>query len=703
MRLAVALFCLAACEGPAGPAGPPGPTGSDGVQGPAGSNGTDGSDGQTPLAPWLTAPGVRVHVTGLTFDSGGAHVTFTLADPFGVPLDRTGLLTDTKVSVGFVLAQLAQDSDGSPAQYTAYTTRVQTSPITNQSATQATTESIEAGFTALDVSHGSYSYTFTAPLTGLDPTLTQTVLASAVRGTDIARDTFSVRADGGTTVTRQEVTDAACDGCHATLAAHGGRYTSPSQCVLCHQPQSSDPDTGNTVDFKVMIHKIHRGLDLPSVVAGGTYEIIGYGQSVNDFSTVEFPQDIARCTACHDPAAQQPNAWGKAGPDACTSCHDTTTFTAPANHGGGVITDATTCKVCHPQSGSIAGITDKHFVGLLAPSATQVALAIQSITNTAPGQIPVVTFQATVNGAPRDLGAQPLTRLTATIAGPTTDETTEWAARIQGTGAVGTLTAVDPANGIFSYTFPTTGAVPVGATGTYTVGLEGYVQATSTDPRFTAHNPTLEFAVTGTPVPRRQIVDVGRCNGCHFSLQAHGGARNDPRYCVLCHNTALQNNRVTLEQGASALAFTLDFRSMIHKIHMGENLTQGYAIGTSDFSGLRYPRAIQDCSACHTAQNWALPLASSIAYAPSQQSLYTCPDPVSVPGTPCSVQPGALTPPPSTPQPLAPQASVCTSCHDAAYTLAHAQVNTTLLGVESCATCHGPGMDWDVVKVHSSP
>ena len=111
------------------------------------------------------------------------------------------------------------------------------------------------------------------------------------------------------TDTWDKTTNAACNRCHNTLSAHGGSRQDIKLCVTCHQPQTIDPDTGNTVDFKVMVHKIHRGESLPSVEAGTPYVIIGNSQSVHDFSNVVFPQDIRNCVRCHTPEATQNHVW----------------------------------------------------------------------------------------------------------------------------------------------------------------------------------------------------------------------------------------------------------------------------------------------------------------------------------------------------------------------------------------------------------
>jgi OmcA/MtrC family decaheme c-type cytochrome len=714
VRWTILALLVVGCEGPAGP---PGATGSDGSATPGdGGGGVDAA-----LTPWATRPDVAIAVTDLAFSATGATVSFTLTDSAGTAVDPAGALTDGSVALGFVLSQLAQNPDGSAGQYTAYTTLVQTSPITQVSAVQATTESTGT-LRPVDLAKGTFQYDVAAPLTGLDSTLTQTVGALAVRTIGAAESlssvTFSARPDHGAIATREVVTSATCDSCHRTLAGHGGRWTKPEQCVLCHQPQSSDPDTGNTVDFKVLIHKIHRGQDLPSVVAGTPFQIIGFNQSVNDFSTVEFPQDIDRCTACH--AGAEGDRWQTApAKETCTSCHDTTSFVLPVPpgkvlHGGGEQPDNAACAVCHPGSGGLAGIADKHLTGLLSPSALLVELHITSMTNTGPGQTPVMVFGATVNGLPRDLIAQPLTSLTATIAGPTTDFATEWQAKMQGAGAVGTLAVVSA--GTYSYTFPAAAAIPPIATGSYQVALEGYLQPTPADPRFAALNPVLAFPVTGAlVVPRRTIVDRALCNSCHFDLNAHGGARKNPQYCVMCHSPAGFDSAGAprFEATQNVVADSIDFRHFIHKIHRGTQLVEPYLIGgfplpsvanpagtQNDFGATRYPRSIIECEACHASKNWTLPMVASTAYLPSTSGLMGCAPGGGTDSTQFCAAPFWTVTSTSV---RGPEASVCTSCHDSNDVAAHAQLNTTPAGGEACATCHGPGAALDVGALHGLP
>jgi len=715
MRWALVFVVLVmACEGPAGPVGPQGDSGSTGSQGDPGATGDAGAQGPQGNGPWLTAPRVAVQVTSLDFANGSATVGFTVTDGSGAPLDVSGRLTEGTVAMSFVLAQLETLPDGSPGQYTAYTT----------TATQPQVESSGA-LTPVDVEAGTYTYAFAASLTGLDTSLTQTVGAVAVRSVDgaqaMASTTFSARPDGGPVLAREEVTASTCNACHKALSMHGDRWTKPEQCILCHQPQNTD-SAGSSLDFKVMVHKIHDGASLPSVEAGTPYQLIGFKQSVNDFSTVVFPQSIQRCAACH--AGAQGDRWEQmpAKPQ-CTSCHDNISFATPVPpgmvlHGGGVQPDNAPCAVCHPATGSIAGIADKHLTGLLSPTATTVALAIQSMTSTGPGQTPTMTFTATVNGAPVSLLATPLTALTATIAGPTTDYQTFWQAKMQASsGAVGTLALLDATTGLHSYTFPASSAIPAAATGSYSVALEGYIQPTSADPRYAAANPVFTFPVTdATAQPRREIVSRDNCNACHYDLGAHGGARKNPQYCVFCHNPAGYDSAGAprFEGTSNVVADALDFRHMLHKVHAGTSLSQPYMLGgfplpsatlpggtPNNFGADRYPAPLTVCNACHeTRTSWQLPMTASPAYAPETSALMACGSGAGSDTTAFCANPFWTVTSTST---IQPQTSVCTSCHDAPYTLAHAQVNTAPSGVEACATCHGPGMAYDVASFHGQP
>jgi len=89
-----------------------------------------------------------------------------------------------------------------------------------------------------------------------------------------------------------------CNKCHTRLQLHGERRE-VQLCITCHTPQSTDAQSGNTVDMPVMIHKIHMGEGLPSVEAGDPYQIVGFQNTVHDYSEVVYPQDVRNCVSCH--------------------------------------------------------------------------------------------------------------------------------------------------------------------------------------------------------------------------------------------------------------------------------------------------------------------------------------------------------------------------------------------------------------------
>jgi OmcA/MtrC family decaheme c-type cytochrome len=389
---------LLGCEGPPGVEGLPGPAGSDGEPGETGSDGepgetgSDGEPGEPGKNAYLTGPGLTLEVLDVQLADKKATVTFRITDGDGTPLDREGKYTEGPVNVRTSLAWLGVTPEGDPGQYTSYTKKLQVSPG-GASAEQAAAD--EGGaFTEVDFADGVYSYELATPIEVADPARTHTLGVWATRDFEDVRYTAEavrhfVPGGGEVTMKRDIVRTDACNQCHGPLKGHEGARRDVELCITCHSEQTIDPDSGNTVDFTVMVHKIHRGKNLPSVKSGTPYAIIGFAQSVHDYSTVGYPQELSRCDTCHTGA--QGKIWQeKPTRKSCASCHDDVAFVDPPPagqvlHAGGVMPDDSKCTVCHPPAGGLEGIATKHLAPSFDPASTVIDVAIDKVESTAPG------------------------------------------------------------------------------------------------------------------------------------------------------------------------------------------------------------------------------------------------------------------------------------------------------------------------------
>ena len=149
---------------------------------------------------------------------------------------------------------------------------------------------------------------------------------------------------------RDVVAEDNCLACHGRLEFHGSGREGLDYCLMCHtgggedRYSSTDATTtpGVTIDFKVLIHKIHAG-DLLTE----TYDVNGYGSpyTTTNFNDVTFPRQdggVMACVACHEGS----DAWKEPSTAPCTSCHDTQDA---ATHAA-IMTDESfgeTCQTCH--------------------------------------------------------------------------------------------------------------------------------------------------------------------------------------------------------------------------------------------------------------------------------------------------------------------------------------------------------------------
>ena len=630
-------------------------------------------------------PGFVIDIQNVNIAEDGvitARVMFT--DPAGAPLDMDGVNTPGVISASAVATYIPAGE----RQYEAYTTRIKNGNISGESAEQA---SSDTGGTWTRVEAGVYDYTFGTVLpSGYDRTVTHTISVYGSRnlnefelGVNRAEDTFSLVPDGSpVTVVRDVIRDASCEKCHHDLNAHGntGRSTFAG-CIQCHQPQTLEPNSGESVDFAVMIHKIHRGAFLPSVQGGKPYIIYGFRDSLHDYSEVIFPptdtDSTRQCETCHesDTGATQHDAW-LTNPNraACGSCHDDVNFATGENHAGLPQVSDNLCVNCHIPQGELdfdLSIIGAHRTPRFATELPGVVFEILAVQNTQPGQSPVVSFTLkTRNGAPLERSS--FNVLALTLAGPTSDY-----------GTFIRENADDNGSGDrWMHTFEAT--IPEDASGTWTIGIEGRRAVTvleGTEREITVNdageNVVLHFSVDGNEVmPRRQVVELAKCNECHNSLSIHGSLRNQIEYCVECHNP--NEDDIPFRPADQMPTESIDFRTMIHRIHTGAELSREYTIigfmGTPhNYNEVHYPGLRQRCDACHVNDSQQVPL--------GQDRL-----PVQDPR-------GFL-------NPVGPETIACISCHDNLPAASHALANTSALG-ESCAACHGDGKLFSVNRVHA--
>jgi OmcA/MtrC family decaheme c-type cytochrome len=654
-------------------------------------------------------PGLVLKITDAQIAADGTvTATISMTDPQGLPLDRAGITTPGAVSVSFIVATIPKSQE----QYTAYTTRTKTSTINGKSAIQAGADS---GGTFTAVTDGVYKYKFgTKAPNGYDATATHTIGAYASRnltvfnlGTNYASTTFNFVPNGSAvTVTRDVVHSSGCNSCHDQISFHGGSRRGVELCVLCHTPQTVNPDTGNTVDFKVMVHKIHAGSSLPSVVAGTPYQIIGFNNAVSDFSTVVYPADVRRCETCHEQGAKAAQATAyltKPTRAACGSCHDDVNFATGDKHLGGPQFDDNLCSTCHIPQGELdfdASIKGGHVIPTESSLLGGLMVKITKVSNGTAGSKPVVAYTIQ-DGAGNPLVPSKLGSISFTMAGPTTDYGyTSFGSDVTTPGYV-TESALTSgscgADGSCLYTF--IHAIPAKATGSYSIGVEARRTETvlpgttkQQTIQYGAKNQVMSFAVDGSKgSPRRAVVATSNCNNCHAALSLHGGLRNQTEYCVLCHNPS--NTDGARRPGATVTSDKtlpnqgINFNLLVHRIHTGDNLPAnrpyvvvGFGGSHNDFSDVRYPAMsptgaagdTRNCAQCH------------------------------VNGSELNLPAGlnSVTDPQGPLNPVQPITSACTGCHVDIATASHALTNTNQLG-ESCTVCHGTGAAYAVDQVHA--
>ena len=629
-------------------------------------------EGEGEGEPPTFAPGLAVIVEEVVIPEDlRPEVIFSLEDDDGnaVPMAELG-------DARFLLSYLVEDPVQGTKRFYSYVTRIEDPDgVANSGDEQVQATYDGARLNGVSANgDGTYTYKFaTAVPADYMPDVTHQLGGQFERDyfvddkVYVDNPVFTFVPDGSAvTETRELVETDVCNRCHTNLTLHGERHE-VQLCILCHTTQSTDAQSGNTVDFPQMIHKIHRGEDLPSVEAGEPYFITGFRNTVHDYSDVAYPQDIRNCESCHTQAAKADEWKTTPALGACSACHDRTWFGSVAatpegweNHVGGPQTNSALCAQCHPAD----SIASYHTLPTESAAAPGLDVAITDVTtNDVEGGV-----QVTVNFTVQDKNGAPyatldsIGRFRANVAWPATDYLENQREDLLSPPEGSVLT--NNGGGSYSYTFAY--LFPGGTSDTFAIGFEGRVDFTydgATVRQGVASSSVSYFTTDGSdPEARRGIVDMENCNVCHYDLHFHGGSRQGVDYCTFCHRT-----------NESADELTINFKDMVHKIHRGEDLEMPYL----GFEEIRFPGDESKCTICHEEGSYELPV--------PDEALPT----VVMDGEDLISE-------------VLPTSAACTDCHDDIYTFTHAALQTDFeSSVESCVVCHGPGADFDVEVVHA--
>ncbi len=759
LTVGVLSALLGACDGDDGDDGPRGETGEQGPQGPPGAPfAVVVGDGSGLSAEKIEEIGTLLVTISSAQVDGRARLEFRVTAADGSPaleIDPNAFL--------FTLAKLVPSTDGLPTRWQSYINRVQNSsssgPAVLPSAIQANSERGSAG-TLEELGEGQYRYTYAVDLENVttpiavayEPTLTHRLgleirLSGAAEELAPDNPVIDVLPASGAVVARAKeiATTEQCAACHVRFALHGGPRRSVEYCVTCHNPGTVDPDGGESVDLAYMAHSIHLG-----EARSAHYIVYGFGGTAHDYSEVTYPQSPLYCENCHnaDAGADGGNWTSTASASACGGCHvdgllktgpspTTGLYTYQYQHsfGSSAVADGL-CVSCHSQ-GSVAGSNaENHLKGeKLAKSVADAEWAYEviSVTGSAPGEFPVVTFAVNnpSDGSRYDIVADPefnaggASSLTVDIGWSTDDYFNEGSGAADATsGPPGQPVSLDLAylqenatpNADGSYTVTSPVAVLDSLEGDIAVTIEGHPAGDFDGDGTYSDRIPVKGVVFFPGQARRNVVDIDKCGNCHEYLAFHGSNRNnEPQQCVFCHSRDATD--VRRREGAGIDwdnpdpvdglgEASLDFKWMIHSIHVSDYVGYGFGNRQNDFTHVTWPQnegLPSNCLACHE---------DGMFYPYTTRST--------------TVGSGAVRDDWRDDEAVTATAAACWSCHKAAPDFIATPARSHILQnggyiadgdpatpeafskllieqgslVESCDVCHGPGRIADVAEAH---